>query len=497
MIELFLNLSSITLQLFHRISWFLSTSSGELIKSVIELLVYTFVSYMLISEFRKSRKTELKYLIVAFLSLMLGRLFITSALSSIVFTGITTPNVDVFLPIIDNSFEIIALILVANAFLYPIYKHKEYRFHTLIFLELICFLIISTVIQYHWLNVHIDNTFAFTIGYYIYELLKLIIFSYPILLIINNKKQIGKYAGSIAFAFTLYLFSPLINIINYLFFHSQNEMLQVIAHPFPLLSMLFFTRVVFLKLVDKAVLKEKLFQTQQKYLHEKELAKLKDEFVSTVSHELRTPLTNVKLYLGLLLNKEFGEINKQQKEKLNLIKDEGDRLTALINDVLSLSKLEAKKYKLYLRQINLYQLAESSVYYEMAKKKGIKVINKIPKSLIVKIDENMFRQVIINLFSNALKFTDKGRIVLDAEKTENGFSFSIEDTGTGIEKEKQEKIFERFYQADSSMTRKEGGTGLGLAIVKKIIDMHKGQIKLDSVIGKGTKFTIIIPDTIE
>ncbi|MFH1439543.1 MAG: HAMP domain-containing sensor histidine kinase [Candidatus Woesearchaeota archaeon] len=504
MIDIFLGLS---VQVFHKVSWFLGTTNGELIKNLIEFIVYTIISYMLISEYKKSLKRELRYLILAFLSIMVGRLIMTIAFTYLVFTNITAPNVDVFLPIIDNTLEIIALLLIANAFIYPLFRKKQKIFKTNMSLQLISLLIIAVLLQLYWLSLHKYIEFKESLIYPVFEILKLILFSLPIITInrnsdINgdnnrdsNRKIIGKYSGSISFAFFLYLIAPILNLINFLFYNSGNEIFTVIAHPFPILSMLFFTRVVFLKLVDKATLKERLSKTQKMYEQQKELANLKDEFVSTVSHELRTPLTNIKLYLSLLMEGQYGKLHNKQKEPLKVIYDESNRLNNLINDILSLAKLEAKKQRFSPKETNIHNLVDSTVYYEMAKKKGVKIIIKIPKTMKVNIDENLFKQVIINLFSNALKFTDKGgKIILGAEADNEGFEFSIEDTGEGIEKEKLSYLFDKFYQAEHFMTREKSGTGLGLAIVKKIVELHKGTIDVESELGKGTMFRVFIPD---
>jgi signal transduction histidine kinase len=495
----------LSIQLFYKLFIFLGTINGELLRNLIEFVVYTVVSYMLISEFKRTNKRELVYLILGFFSLMIGRLIITIAYSYLVFTNITAPNVDVFLPIIDNVLEVIALIFVTNAFIFPLFRKKIKRYESTMYLKVIVFLIIAGLTQLYWMSTHRFIYFENSLAYLIFEIIKLIIFTYPIITINNkkNRKIVGKYANSIIFAFMLYLVTPVINILNYLFFNSNNSILIILALPFPLISMLFFIRVVYFKLVDKATLREKLSKTTKMYEHEKEISRLKDEFVSTVSHELRTPLTNIKLYTSLLKEGQFGKLNKKQTNPVKVIGDESDRLNNLINDILSLAKLEAKKQKITITKVNLHKLIENSVYHEMAKKKGITVINKIPKQIEVNIDENLFKQVIINLFSNALKFTDKGSITFRAERDtiekngiedkKGGFELSITDTGVGIEKEKQQHLFNKFYQAENYMTREKGGTGLGLAIVKKIIELHDGTIHVESELNKGTKLIIFIP----
>ncbi|MBT4540505.1 HAMP domain-containing histidine kinase [Candidatus Woesearchaeota archaeon] len=495
-IDTFLVLS---IQLFFKIFSFLGTINGELLKNLIEFIIYTVVSYMLISEFRRIHRRELAYLILGFFSLMIGRFIITIAYSYIVFMNISAPNVDVFLPIIDNVLEIIALIFVTNAFLFPLFKKSKRtakRFENAMYLKVVGFLIIATIAQFYWVNVHKFIIFDQSLAYLMFEVLKLTIFSYPIIAINNpkNRKIIGRYANSIIVAFMLFLAAPIFNILNYLFYNSSSTILIIFALPFPLLSMLFFIRVVYFKLVDKATLREKLSRTQQKYEQQKEISELKDEFVSTVSHELRTPLTNIKLYLSLLRDGEFGKLKAKQKSPIKLIGNESDRLNNLINDILSLAKLEAKKQELHIKEVKLHELINKTIYHEMAKKKKIRVINNIPRSMKVNIDENLFKQVIINLFSNALKFTNKGSITFNAEQDEQGIELAVTDTGIGINKSKLPYLFDKFYQAEDYMTREKGGTGLGLAIVKKIVELHKGTIGVESELEKGTVFRVFIPN---
>lgn len=489
---------------------FFGSVSGELVKNLVEFVVYAIVSYMLISEYRKTQSNELKYLVLGFLSLTVGRFAITFAYTYIIFTNITAPNISIFLPIIDNTLETLALVLVANAFIYPIVQSSKKiwkkiwgkkiwikRVWSSVSLQLLSILIISVLLQIYWLEMHKFTSFNNSLAFLAFEVLRLSIFTYAILTINigRNKQVIGKYANSIIFAFLLYLVSPVLNILNLFFYNSSNQALIIASHPFPLLSMLFFFRVVFLKLVDKATLRQELHRTQKKYEHEKDLSKMKDEFVSVVSHELRTPLTNIKLYLSLLKEGEFGTLSKKQKEPLKVLEDESERLNAMINNVLSLSKLEAGKQTLHLQNINLGSLVDSSVYLEMARKKGVVVENNIPQNMRVNVDEDLFKQVFTNLFSNALKFTENGgRIIFWARHVKSGIEIIVKDTGAGISKENMPHLFNKFYQAEHFMTRTKGGTGLGLSIVKKIIELHNGKITVISEKGRGTEFIISLPN---
>jgi len=267
---------------------------------------------------------------------------------------------------------------------------------------------------------------------------------------------------------------------------------------FPLLAIVLFTRVVYLKLVDKAHLQQKLHETERKYQHQKEIVSMKDEFVSIVSHELRTPLTSMKLYLSLLLDGKLGKITPKQEDALNIVATESNRLSELINDILTLSKLENKRTELRKKMCNLRKLTDHKPYAAMAEKKNIIVINNIPDNIVVHVDPNKFRQVFINLFTNAIKYTPEGGTVwLMADQDKDAWTFSVKDTGTGIKEEHIENIWKKFYQVSDYRTRNVGGTGLGLSIVRSIVEMHGATISVQSEYGKGSTFTARFPNAKE
>jgi signal transduction histidine kinase len=277
-------------------------------------------------------------------------------------------------------------------------------------------------------------------------------------------------------------------------YNNNNARLEVALQPFPFLSIMLFTQVVYLKLVDKATLKQQLAESEKKYLAEKEVSKLKDEFVSVVSHELRTPLTSMNLYTSLLLSGKFGKPNKGQKEALAVIKNETSHLSNLINDILTLSRFEAKHEKLNPTDYDLTELIKESSYYNLADEKYIKIVRKIPPVFLVRVDIDKFKQVFINLLSNAIKFTPAGgKITISLTELETKWSMSIADTGIGIRNEDIGKLFDKFYQGESYMTKTEKGTGLGLAIAKNIVELHHGEINVSSELGKGSVFSVIIP----
>jgi PAS domain S-box-containing protein len=239
-------------------------------------------------------------------------------------------------------------------------------------------------------------------------------------------------------------------------------------------------------------------ELREKNIELKKMDELKSDFVSNVSHELRTPLTSISGYTKLLLMGKLGQVNDQQKDCLDIVSEESERLTRLINNVLDLSKLESGKIKFKLEKIDIKEIATSTIQTLMhvANKKNIKIIlkssGKIP---LFKASKDLIKQVLINLLNNALKFTpQKGQIEVNIKKISNKIQVAIKDNGEGIEKELIRKLFDKFYQVDSSMTREQGGTGLGLVIVKHIIDAHSGKIKVKSKLGKGSEFVFSLPN---
>jgi PAS domain S-box-containing protein len=229
---------------------------------------------------------------------------------------------------------------------------------------------------------------------------------------------------------------------------------------------------------------------------QREMIKMKLEFISMVSHELRTPLTVIKEGISLVADGSTGEINEEQKELLGLSKKNVDRLAKLINDVLDFQKLEAGKIKINAHPNNINEIVRD-VYETMTlatKDKSIDLLleldDRLPK---VRFDNDKITQVLTNLVDNAMKFTEKGNIVIKTSKENEMIHVSVSDTGCGIKKEDLSRVFGRFEQLSTGGERKTGGTGLGLAICKGIIERHNGKIWVDSVFGKGSKFTFALP----
>jgi PAS domain S-box-containing protein len=224
------------------------------------------------------------------------------------------------------------------------------------------------------------------------------------------------------------------------------------------------------------------------------LDKLKSEFVNIASHELRTPLTSIQGYSELLMNMS-DNLTEDQLEFAKIIFDESHRLGVLINDVLDLNKMDAGKMKINIKNKSINSIIDYNITYKLAYDKDIKIIKNIPnKDIFCDYDEDRMTQVMTNLISNAVKFTDnKGEIKISLEEQADQIMIKIEDSGVGIPTKDIPFIFDKFYQSSHYMTRKEGGTGLGLAICKKIIDLHHGCITVQSEENVGTTFYVFLP----
>ncbi|EJE7236272.1 HAMP domain-containing protein [Clostridium sporogenes] len=225
----------------------------------------------------------------------------------------------------------------------------------------------------------------------------------------------------------------------------------------------------------------------------KKLENMREQFVANVSHELKTPLTSIKGFSETL---KYVEDKKNREKFLQIINDEADRLTRLINDILVLSNIEKQKQELIKEEIDLNELIEKvyCLVKKSAEDKNIKINIVEGKVPLLIGNKDKYNQMIINLIDNAIKYTEpNGEVNIGTKQDKDNIIFWVEDTGVGISKEHLDRIFERFYRVDKARSRAEGGTGLGLAIVKHIVLGINGKIEVKSEPKKGTKFIVKIP----
>lgn len=224
-----------------------------------------------------------------------------------------------------------------------------------------------------------------------------------------------------------------------------------------------------------------------------ELDELKSNFLRMVSHELRTPLTTILGYISFLKTQKSGTLTKSQLESLNLSEEEAVRLDKLIQELLDLTKIGTGTFKVNLQNTDIKQVVNRAIksLQPLAEKKRIKLNNKLPDKLPpVLADKDKIFQVIANLINNGIKFnTPGGEVSISSEDSvDKKVNLCISDTGIGIERDKLDKIFDKFYQVDSAGKRKYGGCGLGLAISRNIVKLHMSSIWVKSDIGMGSKF---------
>lgn len=226
--------------------------------------------------------------------------------------------------------------------------------------------------------------------------------------------------------------------------------------------------------------------------------RLKSEFLANMSHELRTPLNGIIGFSEFLIDGKPGELNAKQRDYLGDILNSGRHLLQLINDILDLSKVEAGKMELHAETFPLRAAVEEvrSVISSIAARKGIIIDYDIDSAIdVVRIDRQRLIQVLYNLLSNAVKFTDEGGKVFFSADAHGPSSLClrVRDTGIGISPEDTCNLFVEFRQLDSSTTRRYGGTGLGLALTKKIVEAQLGTVTVQSTLGRGSVFTVILP----
>jgi len=231
------------------------------------------------------------------------------------------------------------------------------------------------------------------------------------------------------------------------------------------------------------------FTTMQKQLQHNDEAR--KAFINNVSHDFQSPLMNIQGYAELLLSQNVNE--REYREYLQVIDHESKRLSILTKQLLLLTSLDQKAYPMMISEVQLDEQLKQTIrrYQWRLQEKEIEVSYKLPP-VHMKVDAELMSNVWDNLITNAIKYNSHGgSIWISLSRNESFLTIIVKDTGIGMSKEAVTQIFDRFYRVDSS--RKRDGTGLGLSIVKQIVDLHGGEIKVDSIVGKGTTFTIILP----
>jgi two-component system sensor histidine kinase VicK len=233
----------------------------------------------------------------------------------------------------------------------------------------------------------------------------------------------------------------------------------------------------------------------QDITEQQRLEEMRKEFVANVSHELRTPLTSIKSYAETLLDGEYR--NDEIAEKfLGVINSEADRMTRLVKDLLQLSSLDNQKMHWNMKNIQLTEIVKNCVNKMSIDAKNKEqflefFVEEDPGE--VHADRDRIEQVVINIISNAIKYTHiKGIITVTVGISENMAFIKVADTGMGISQEDVKRVFERFYRVDKARSREMGGTGLGLAIAKEIVEAHGGTISISSELGAGTVLTVYL-----
>jgi PAS domain S-box-containing protein len=246
------------------------------------------------------------------------------------------------------------------------------------------------------------------------------------------------------------------------------------------------------QLEDKVVQRTK--ELQEANLKLQELDYLKSMFIASMSHELRTPLNSIIGFTGIMLKEMSGEINEEQRKQLNLVKNSANHLLALINDVIDISKIEAGKVEIAIKEFDLSVLIQEikDSFAVAVDKKGLELLLQTPQTFLIKSDERRTKQILVNFISNAIKFTDRGEIEIKVIQKNEMVEVSVRDTGIGIKKEDMGKLFETFSRI-TTKGRIEEGTGLGLYLSQKIAQLLGGDITAKSEFGKGSVFTLTLP----
>ncbi len=237
---------------------------------------------------------------------------------------------------------------------------------------------------------------------------------------------------------------------------------------------------------------------QRQHLELEQASQLKSQFLANMSHEFRTPLNAILGYTGMLLTGVSGDLSAPQKQKAQRVDSNAHHLLSIINDILDISRIEAGKMPLHIEEFGLPELVQELLaeVEPLLQTARLSTVTDVPEHLPPLVsDRQKVKQIVLNLLTNAIKFTPQGQVKLSVRSDAEGRALrvQVQDTGIGIAPQDHEKVFEDFRQADSSVTREYGGAGLGLAICKRLVTMLGGSIELQSALGQGSTFTLVIP----
>ena len=245
---------------------------------------------------------------------------------------------------------------------------------------------------------------------------------------------------------------------------------------------------------------DKLIEVEQLNAKLKRSDQYKSIFLASMSHELRTPLNSIIGYTGIILMGMTGDLNEEQQKQLLKVKNNANHLLSLINDILDISKIEAGKVELSVEEFKLADVTDEVIeaLRPLAQEKNIDLLSNVNKYLLVNTDKRRLKQVVLNIISNAVKYSEKGSIDVFTEYiNEFRFRLTVIDTGIGISEEEMARLFQPFQQIDTSLTRKNSGTGLGLYLCRKLMSLLGGHIDVRSTLGEGSKFFIEMPIKLE
>lgn len=315
--------------------------------------------------------------------------------------------------------------------------------------------------------------------------------------------MIGYYKIAIRVALVYFVFSLLYIML------SDKILLSIISDPYTLtifqtykgITFILLTSLILFFVINREIFKQKKYEQELRVAKEKaeKSDNLKTSFLNNMSHEIRTPLNCLMGFSELLVDKD---ITYEEKEHyLNIIKNNGDQLLRIINDILDISKIEVGIVDVEMVQFSLKDILNETKFFinDLLERKGkssdikleINIEDEVDK---VFWDKNRFNQILQNLITNAIKFTEKGKLIVSCFKNSDNFvEIHVKDTGIGIVEDKLEQIFEPFMQEETTIKRTYGGTGLGLPICKALVEILGGKIGVESTKGEGSDFFFTIP----